>query len=99
MGGSLETYFEDYEFSISHGVDESENVKEVPLTAVVKRLNHKPFSFKMVVNNNKGETAIASARIFMCPRRDANGVAFHPNSGRRDVLKWINSMLNWLLVK
>merc|ERR1719402_1022619 len=80
--GSLETYFEDYEFSITNAVDDSENVKEVPLTAVVKRLNHKPFSFKMVVNNNKGETAIASARIFMCPRRDANGVAYHPNSGR-----------------
>merc|ERR1712142_1343728 len=69
--GSLETYFEDYE-----------NVKEVPLTAVVKRLNHKPFSFKMVINNNKGADAIASARIYMCPRRDANGVAYHPNSGR-----------------
>merc|ERR1711872_367917 len=80
--GSLETYFEDYEFSITNAVDESENVNEVPLTATVKRLNHKPFSFKMVINNNKGADAIASARIYMCPRRDANGVAYHPNSGR-----------------
>merc|ERR1712212_946037 len=80
--GSLETYFEDYEFSITNAVDDTENVNEVPLTAVVKRLNHKPFAFKMVVNNNKGAPAIASARIYMCPRRDANGVAFHPNSGR-----------------
>jgi len=80
--GSLETYFEDFEFSIQNAVDDSENVADVALTAVVRRLNHKPFSFKLVVNNNKGAAAKASARIMMCPRRDANGVAFHPNSGR-----------------
>ncbi|CAL4121185.1 unnamed protein product [Meganyctiphanes norvegica] len=80
--GSLETFFEDFEFSIGNAVDDSQNVADVSLTAVVKRLNHKPFSFKMQVNNNKGAAAVASARIYMCPRRDANGVAFHPNSGR-----------------
>merc|ERR1719341_251388 len=80
--GSLETYFEDFEFSLGNAVDDSETVEDVALTAVVKRLNHKPFGFKMEINNNKESAAVASARIFMCPRRDANGVAFHPNSGR-----------------
>jgi len=80
--GSLETYFEDFEFSLGNAVDDSETVDDVALTAVVKRLNHKPFAFKMLVNNNKESAAVASARIFMCPRRDANGVAYHPNSGR-----------------
>merc|ERR1712121_233200 len=80
--GSLETYFEDFEFSLANAVDDTEEVEDVPLTAVVKRLNHKPFSWKMQVENSKGAATVASARIFMCPRRDANGVAYHANSGR-----------------
>jgi len=80
--GSLETYFEDFEFDISNAVDDSEKVDDVPLIASVKRLNHKPFSWKMEVENSKGAAVVASARIYMCPRRDANGVAYHPNSGR-----------------
>merc|ERR1711872_812641 len=80
--GSLETYFEDFEFDIQNAVDDTEEVADVELTATVKRLNHKPFSWKMQVENSKGAAAVASARIYMCPRRDANGVAYHPNSGR-----------------
>merc|ERR1719495_2795398 len=80
--GSLETYFEDFEFSLANAVDDTEEVEDVPLSASVKRLNHKPFSWKMQVENSKGAATVASARIFMCPRRDANGVAYHPNSGR-----------------
>jgi len=80
--GSLETFFEEYEFSIENAVDDSENVEQVKLTAVVDRLNHKPFSWKLLVTNNNEAPAIASVRIFLCPRRDANGVAFDPNSGR-----------------
>merc|ERR1711874_408497 len=38
--------------------------------------------WKMQVENSKGSATVASVRIFMCPRRDANGVAYHPNSGR-----------------
>merc|ERR1711970_495226 len=80
--GSLETYFEDFEFSLENAVDDSEKVEQVKLTAIVKRLNHKPFSWKLAVTNNKGEPAIASVRIFMCPRRDANGIPYGPNTGR-----------------
>ena len=78
----LETYFEDFEFDLTNAVDDSEKIDDVPLTAVVKRLNHKPFSWKMQVENNKGGPVIASARIFMCPRRDVNGVPYQPNTGR-----------------
>merc|ERR1711942_145495 len=80
--GSLETYFEDFEFSLQNAVDDTVEVEDVALTASVKRLNHKPFSWKMQDENSKDTAAVASARIFMCPRRDANGVAYHPNSGR-----------------
>jgi len=80
--GSLETYFEDFEFSLANAVDDTEEVEDVPLSASVKRMNHKPFSWKMQVENSKGSATVASVRIFMCPRRDANGVAYHPNSGR-----------------
>jgi len=80
--GSLETYFEDFEFSLANAVDDTEEVVDVSLTATVKRLNHKPFSWKMQVENSKDAATVASVRISMCPRRDANGVAYHPNSGR-----------------
>merc|ERR1719370_2759600 len=80
--GSLETYFEDFEFSLINAVDDTAEIADVAISAIVKRLNHKPFSWKMQVENSKGAATVASARIFMCPRRDANGVAYHPNSGR-----------------
>merc|ERR1712126_318459 len=67
---------------LANAVDDTEEIDDVALTASVKRLNHKPFSWKMQVENSKDAAAVASVRIFMCPRRDANGVAYHPNSGR-----------------
>merc|ERR1711942_144769 len=75
-------YFESFEFSLQNAVDDTRGTEDVALTAVVQRLNHKPFSWKMQIENSKGAETVASARIYMCPRRDANGVAYHPNGGR-----------------
>jgi len=80
--GSLETYFEDFEFSLMNAVDDTAEIADVDISAVVKRLNHKPFSFVVNINNANAAPVSASARIYLCPRRDNNGVAFHPNIGR-----------------
>ena len=82
IDGSLETFFEDFEFSLLNAVDDTVEVADVPLSAVVKRINHKPFAFNLKINNNNGADAEASVRIYMCPRYDNNGVAFGTNEGR-----------------
>merc|ERR1719370_325515 len=80
--GSLETYFEDFEFSLLNAVDDTEEIADVDISAVVKRLNHKPFSFVLNVQNDNAEQVDASGRLYLCPRRDNNGVGYHPNVGR-----------------
>jgi len=80
--GSLETYFEDFEFSLLNAVDDTEEIADVDISAVVKRLNHKPFAFVLNVNNDNDKEVDASGRLYLCPRRDNNGVGFHPNVGR-----------------
>merc|ERR1712042_225806 len=80
--GSLETYFEDFEFSLLNAVDDTEEIADVDISAVVKRLNHKPFSFVLNIKNDNAEQVDASGRLYLCPRRDNNGVPFHPNVGR-----------------
>merc|ERR550519_2676932 len=80
--GSLETYFEDFEFSLTNAVDDTTEIADVDIAAVVKRLNHKPFSFVLNVNNDNDKEVDASGRIYLCPRRENNDVAFHPNVGR-----------------
>merc|ERR1719370_1032385 len=80
--GSLETYFEDFEFSLINAVDDTAEIADVAISAIVKRLNHKPFSFVMNINNANGAEVTASARLYLCPRRDNNDVPFHPNIGR-----------------
>merc|ERR1712050_723615 len=92
--GSLETYFEDFEFSLTNAVDDTEEIADVPISAVVKRLNHKPFSFVLNINNGKDAEVTASGRIYLCPRRDNNDVPFHPNVGRWGCIEmdkfWVN---------
>merc|ERR1719402_1915317 len=80
--GSLETYFEDFEFSLTNAVDDTAELDDVAISASVKRLNHKPFAFVLNINNNNGAEVEASGRLYLCPRRDGNGVPFHPNDGK-----------------
>jgi len=92
--GSLETYFEDFEFSLVNAVDDTEEIPDVDISASVKRLNHKPFSFVLNLNNANDVEVTASGRLYLCPRRDNNGVAFHPNVGRWGCIEmdkfWVN---------
>ncbi|CAL4113977.1 unnamed protein product, partial [Meganyctiphanes norvegica] len=80
--GSLETYFEDFEFSLTNGVDDTQEIGDVDIAAIVKRINHKPFKFDIQVNNKNAENVVASTRIYLCPRYDNNHVLFEPNVGR-----------------
>jgi len=82
VDGSLETFFEDFEFSLLNAVDDTVEVADVPISAVVRRINHKPFAFNLNVKNNNDEDTEASVRIYMCPRYDNNHVAFSLNEGR-----------------
>merc|ERR1712033_153319 len=92
--GSLETYFEDFEFSLINAVDDTEEIEDVDISAVVKRLNHKPFAFVLNINNGNDAEVTASARLYLCPRRDNNDVPFHPNIGRWGCIEmdkfWVN---------
>ena len=81
LEGKLETYFEDFEFSLLMGVDDTQNVADVPISAIVSRLHHETFKIHYNINNN-GAEHLATIRSFLCPRKDANGILFTLEEGR-----------------
>ena len=81
IDGELETFFEDYEFDLAMAVDSSEAVKEVAVSAHVSRLNHKDFTLKLNIENNNA-VKHAVVRVFLCPRRDNNGIIYSFEEGR-----------------
>lgn len=74
LDGTLETFFEDFEFSLINAVDDTPEVEDVPLVAVTKRINHKPFSYKLSVKNDNDRREVAFVRIFLCPEENMNGI-------------------------
>lgn len=80
--GNLETYFEDFEFDLVGAVDDTEQIADVNLTAVIKRLNHKPFSYNLDILNERSSDVKATIRIYLCPVRDYNGVEYDAEYGR-----------------
>ncbi|KAB7501481.1 Hemocyanin B chain, partial [Armadillidium nasatum] len=72
IDGKLETFFEDFEFDLTMGVDDTEEIEDVPISAIVSRLNHEPFSITADITNNNGDNLFAIIREFLCPRNDAN---------------------------
>ncbi|KAA0185686.1 hypothetical protein HAZT_HAZT007360 [Hyalella azteca] len=52
----------------------SESVKEVDLTASVSRLSHNDFTYKFKIKGEVEEHAVV--RMFLCPRRDSNGIIY-----------------------
>jgi len=81
IDGPLETYFEQFEFDLKMGVDSSESVEEVAVKATVPRLNHKDFSYNIKIQNDNTESH-AVVRVYLCPRRDNNGIIFSFEEGR-----------------
>ncbi|XP_018024726.1 hemocyanin isoform X1 [Hyalella azteca] len=74
VNGPLETYFEDFEFSLINAVDHNPEFGEVDVSAVVKRLNHKPFNLNIEITNENVDNKHAVVRVYLCPTTDANGV-------------------------
>ncbi|KAB7504399.1 Allergen Cr-PI [Armadillidium nasatum] len=80
--GELKTFFEDFEFDLTMAVDDTQDIEDVPISAIVSRLNHEPFSLTFDVSNSNGGDVFATFRVFLCPRHDANGILFTLNEGR-----------------
>ena len=82
IDGELETYFENFEFDLAMAVDSSESVEQVDVKADVSRLNHKEFAYNFDIKNDKDAEAHAVVRVYLCPRRDNNGVIYTFEQGR-----------------
>merc|ERR1711887_6751 len=82
VNGRLETYFEDFEYDLVGAVDDTEDIDDVELTAIIPRINHKPFSHDFDIMNERDSDVLATFRIFLCPLQDYNGVEYDAESGR-----------------
>nr|XP_053640575.1 hemocyanin subunit-like [Cherax quadricarinatus] len=82
IDGTLETFFEDFEYSLVTAVDDTPEVPDVAISTIVSRLNHKDFSFNIDVTNNNDHEVLATVRIFAWPHRDNNGIVYPFNEGR-----------------
>ena len=78
--GELTTYFEDFEFDLDNGIDDTETITDVSITAFVSRLNHKDFAFTAEVKAKEAE--VASVRIFLCPKYDSNHIEYTLDEAR-----------------
>ena len=78
----LKTYFEDYKFDLEMAVDDTEQIEDVPLMAVVSRLNHEEFTYEFDLDNNGDEDHVSTIRVFLCPAHDFNGIYYSFDEGR-----------------
>jgi len=84
--GELETYFEDFSFDLKMAVDSSSAGDEISVKAHVPRLNHKDFAYNFHIENDN-EDSHAVIRVFLCPRRDHNGIIFTIDEGREHCIE------------
>nr|CCF55387.1 hemocyanin gamma subunit 1 [Caridina multidentata] len=82
VDGALETYWEDFEYSLINAVDDTLEVEDVEISTYVPRMAHKEFEYNIDIKNNKGSKSLATIRIFGWPHRDANGEPLSFDEGR-----------------
>lgn len=82
IDGELETFFENFEYSLLNAVDDTTEIEDVEIVTIVQRLNHKNFSFVIHITSNLEAEVLATVRIFAWPLRDSNGLLFPFNEGR-----------------
>lgn len=87
IDGTLETFFEDFEYSLINAVDDTTEIDDVDIDTYVPRLDHKDFSYNIEINNEKGGEALATIRIFAWPHEDNNGVDFSFDDGRWNAIE------------
>ncbi|KAG7157360.1 hemocyanin C chain-like [Homarus americanus] len=85
--GLLETYFEDFEYSLLNAVDDTVEIDDVEISTIVPRLNHHDFTFNIDVINEHEEDVLATVRIFAWPVKDSNGVEFSFTDGRWNAIE------------
>ncbi|KAK4289521.1 hypothetical protein Pmani_037513 [Petrolisthes manimaculis] len=85
--GNLETYFEDFEYSLINAVDDTEEIPDVAISTLIPRLNHRDFSFIVDVDNDQDHDVLATVRIFAWPHADNNGVEFTFDEGRWNAIE------------
>ncbi|XP_042858306.1 hemocyanin C chain-like [Penaeus japonicus] len=83
--GELETYFEDFEYSLINAVDDAEGIQDVAISTYVPRLNHKEFTIKLDVKSDAAR--LATVRIFAWPHKDNNGIEYTFDEGRWNAIE------------
>ncbi|XP_042243131.1 hemocyanin C chain-like [Homarus americanus] len=84
---TLETFFEDFEYSLLNAVDDTIEINDVDIATIVSRLNHRDFAYNINVLNNNDAEVLATVRIFAWPHRDNNGIEFSFNEGRWNAIE------------
>ncbi|XP_063862159.1 hemocyanin subunit-like [Scylla paramamosain] len=87
LNNRLETHFEDFEYSLINAVDDTTDVEDVPIDAVISRLTHNDFNIEIGITNNNGHEVMAAVRIFGWPKYDNNHVEFPFNEGRWNAIE------------
>merc|ERR1712142_1139177 len=82
VNGRLETFFEDFVFDLRAAVDSSETVAEVDVKAHVPRMNHRDFVLEFDIHNENAADVHAVVRVYLCPKKDNQGIDFTIESGR-----------------
>jgi len=82
VNGRLETFFEDFVFDLKTAVDSSETVAEVDVKAHVPRMSHSDFALEFDINNANAADVHAVVRVYLCPKKDNQGIDFTIESGR-----------------
>ncbi|PSN36662.1 Hemocyanin A chain [Blattella germanica] len=64
----LVTYFEDFDIDLLNALDDTQELDDVEIKARVRRMNHRPFTFRISVDSDREATA--AVRVFLGPKYD-----------------------------
>ncbi|MPD05237.1 Hemocyanin C chain [Portunus trituberculatus] len=87
ISNRLETHFEDFEYSLINAVDDTTEIEDVPIKAIVSRLTHNDFKVDVGITNNNDHEVMATVRVFAWPKYDNNHVEFPFNEGRWNAIE------------
>jgi hypothetical protein len=81
----LITYFEDFDIDLLNALDDTQELEDVEIKARVRRLNHRPFTFRITVNSD--HEAMAAVRIMLGPKMDWFGQEIPINDKRLYIIE------------
>ncbi|XP_045623124.1 LOW QUALITY PROTEIN: hemocyanin subunit [Procambarus clarkii] len=85
--GLLQTYFEDFEYSLINAVDDTADTEDVEISTYIPRLNHEDFTFNIDIDNHNDHEVLTTVRIFGWPHKDNNGLQYSFNDGRWNAIE------------